>query len=457
MKVMLVEPSVQYKVTSTAVGVVAGLPSIASYCLSKGLNAELTIISNQVDCAIGKKDQVFQEISKERPDVVGITSLTSSYYEATSIAKFAKKEGAMVILGGLFPTFNYASVLQNKEIDAVVIGEGEETFFQVLHALENGSPFLSLHGIAFRKGLDTRKNPETQLLDLSKLPLPAYDLAPLSKYYELNSPLVYETSRGCPFRCEFCTLSQLFPKCRRKSVDQVVNELRIISQSYKFKKIKITDDTFTLSKSRAMKLCHRLAKEDLNFEFIVETRIDLLNEKVLDIMFAAGVREILSGIEHVETKILETMNKGINIRGTGYKDHVIKTIRYASKLGFVFHPIFMIGWPGETKKTLHRLQEAVVTLTEGSENVRPYLSFVTPHPGSKLGIEAEELGLKIIENDLSKYTHLFPVAIPNSLGPNALELMVRTYNNISCRTKTKEYNPLLSVTDNVPVYRSNSH
>jgi radical SAM superfamily enzyme YgiQ (UPF0313 family) len=147
------------------------------------------------------------------------------------------------------------------------------------------------------------------------------------------------------------------------------------------------------------------------------------------------------------------MNKRINIDGSSYEDHVNKTIKDASEIGFVIQPLFMIGWPGETAKTLRLLEKTIVSLAEENENVHPYLSFITPHPGSKLERDAEKLGLKIVNNDLSKYTHLYPVAVPNSLGPHALELMIETYNDVARRTKTEKWNPPIEIKDGMPVYQ----
>ncbi|MEM1667015.1 MAG: cobalamin-dependent protein [Nitrososphaerota archaeon] len=166
----------------------------------------------------------FEDIKKELknfgPDIVGITSTTPSIYEAYKVADIAKKvnENCIVVIGGPHVTFLPEEVLMEcKSIDIVVLGEGEETFRELVNAVERGLPLEDVKGITFRKHEKiVVTKPRPPIKDLDEIPFPSLDILPVEKY-ELQGvkymPIM--SSRGCPFRCYFCASSRIFGGCWR--------------------------------------------------------------------------------------------------------------------------------------------------------------------------------------------------------------------------------------------------
>ena len=112
--------------------------------------------------------------------------------------------------------------------------------------------------------------------------------------------------------------------------------------------------------------------------------------------------------------------------------------------GCIAHPVFMLGWPGDTAYKTEKLVEFVGEISSCSR-VQPFVAFTTPHPGSRLWHQREALGLKVITSDLSRFIHFYPVALPLSMGDNALQILVDAHNRIRIETKMINRNPTIDL------------
>lgn len=160
----------------------------------------------------------------------------------------------ITIIGGPHVTFVPELTLKESPyIDAVVRGEGEEVFKQLLHHLDKGKELSDVRGITYRENNKIRNNPPMPLIkDIDSIPIPAFDLLPMEKY-QFNKKRfgVVITSRGCPFQCVFCSsFLQFGKKWRAHSVGRVIEELKILHDEFKVREIEFFDDTFTLNKKR---------------------------------------------------------------------------------------------------------------------------------------------------------------------------------------------------------------
>ncbi len=451
MRVLLVEPYLDYPVKASQVGVNIGLLSLSSYVKKHCADEHsFFFFSQQFQRALNRSINIGPLVKKLQPDIVGINALTSNFPNAIEIADTAKRMGCFVVMGGIYPSLNATSVLQeNNNIDVIVRGEGEETFLRLIKHLEAGNHSISLRsikGISFRLKGRIISTPDQGLIPIETLPMPDYSLIEVNAHLKLDVPASVETARGCSFNCIFCSLRDFWQRCyRKKPVSNVIDEIRRLRYEHGFEKIMLVDDTLTLEKERVRTLFHNIVKEQIDATFYILTRIDMVNTRILDLMYRSGVSQILFGVEHIEKNILLSMGKtGLPTKVSKWREITTKNIRSASKIGYEVHPVFMLGWPGESEKTLSNLANFIIRLNRKYTNVIPFLSFVTPHPGTRLWRLASRLGLRIIENDLSKYTHLYPVAIPYSLGVAAKERLVRAYNNIAKETNTEEWNPPIS-------------
>ena len=450
MRIMFIEPLIEYPVTmkESNVGLNIGLLSLASYIKSKVHDVKMMYFSQQLNKENGRAYDGKSEFKRFNPDVVAITSITANFPYAIDVAKMAKNAGAFIILGGPYPTLNSQTILSTHEnIDIIVHGEGEITLVEILKSLDDKNSLRNINGITYRHNghifLNKALSP-----NLKKLPDPLYNLAPLKDFLRLNIPGSIQTARGCLFKCRFCIVKDICDgEYRTFPIQNIIRQLDTI-ESYGFSKALIVDDTYTINKKRTFRICNQIKKSDISLDLYCFTRVDFLDNQILEDMYMAGMREILIGAEVTDSNLLKSMNKVKNKPKTltNWKLQIKEVLKHAGKLGYTTHPVFILGWPGETKKTLEELTRFIISINS-FDGVVPFLSFTTPHPGSELWHKRKELGLKITTNDLTKYTHLFPVSLPESLGSNALELLINNYNNIAEETGSQKYNPILDLTD----------
>lgn len=442
MKVLFIEPYIDYINHIPNTGVHLGILSIISFVRSYRSDIDCRFFSEQINIFIGKEERSEEIVKKWSPDVVCISSITSQFPRAVKIADLSKKNGAFVILGNIFPSLNAVTILNEYEVfDLIVIGDGEETIAEILIHLEDDYSWKNINGIAFRFEDKVKVNDLRQPLHFSSLPAPAFDIIPKKLFSSLSLPATIETSRGCPFNCNFCSLHEFtLGKYRVKSTHQVVRELFVLNE-LGIKKIIVTDDTFTADRKRVVELCNEIERNKFDFHFIVLTRIDLLDAEMVKYLSKAGVKEVLFGVEHIDSDALSSMRKTKETRN--WSEIVLRNMFLLENSGIISHPIYLLGWPGDTKDKMKRL-EAFAIENGQSELVEPFISFTTPHPGTKLWENRDELGIKVITSDLSKFLHLYPVAIPESLGESGLLEMIDTHNRIRLETSMEMRNPLLN-------------
>lgn len=449
MRILFLEPPVDYPKPYYFTGVHLGLLSIVGYLRKHAPSVKSNFVSLQVLKASGRDLPVSRLFSDLKPEVLCLTAITSSFPYATQIAKEAKEFGSIVILGGIFASANAESIITNYPVfDVVVRGEGEKTLLDTITAVtQEHYDLANIEGITFKRDGNVFSSRDRVPLEIGEIPSPAYEFAPIELLHWLKVPATLETSRGCPYRCAFCTLidpSMWGRYYREKSISQVIRELHTVKE-YGFNRVDIADATFAVNEARVIALCNEITKQRLHLECRVECRVDLLSDYLLETMSKAGINEIILGVENVDTGALSSMHK------TRYpfrwRRQVLDVIRNATSLGITTHPVIMLGWPGETIDSLNRLVDFTISLLN-FRNVQPFITFPTPHPGSRLDRCANELGLKVITRDLTKYLHLYPVAIPGSLGIdrlNALEVLVDAHNTIRLESKMTDRNPLLDL------------
>ncbi|MEM0089778.1 MAG: radical SAM protein [Nitrososphaerota archaeon] len=326
----------------------------------------------------------FEDIKKELknfgPDIVGITSTTPSIYEAYKVADIAKKvnENCIVVIGGPHVTFLPEEVLMEcKSIDIVVLGEGEETFRELVNAVERGLPLEDVKGITFRKHEKiVVTKPRPPIKDLDEIPFPSLDILPVEKY-ELQGvkymPIM--SSRGCPFRCYFCASSRIFGGCWRcRSPKNVVEEIELIHDKFGIRNIEFVDDTFTLSERRVEEICKEILKERLDISWGASSRVDSINRELAEKMRKAGCWIVYLGIESASQEILNKTGKRITV------DQVIKAVKTLKEAGIKVLGSFILGFPEETVKTA----EQTIALAKKLDLDYAQFSILTPYPGTSL-------------------------------------------------------------------------
>jgi len=413
-----------------AVGITAlplGLAYLASVLEVEGQRVKI------IDCPTLNYDMrsLEKEVKGFKPDVVGITSTTSTIYDAYKVAELIKEinSKAKVVIGGPHVSFTAKETLKECPfIDIVVRGEGEITTKELMLHLEKGLSLEEVKGISFRKNgkiVETEDRPFIKNLD--KLPFPAYHLLPMDKYKVGKHRFANTiTSRGCPFSCIFCSSSELCGRVwRARSPENVVEELKVLKSEYDVSEIEFLDDTFTLNSRRVEKICDLMIKENLNLSWSASSRVNTITQRLADIMKKAGCHTIYLGIESGSQKILDLIQKGISVIQAEKAVQIVKRADI-NALGS-----FIIGVPGETAKSIKKTIRFAKRLNLNFVQ----FSICTPYPGTRLYKIAKEKGL-ILTQDWSKYTILDPVMkTPGILGKELKKWLMRAYLSFYLRPK----------------------
>lgn len=312
--------------------------------------------------------------------IVGFTSSTLAWPTVRHVARLAKQQAPqqVLVLGGPHVTAFPDESLQAAPFDAGVLGDGELSMVAIADRVSRGQPLDGLPGCAVRTAEGIRTNPAIAWIqDLDKLPMPALDLLPMNRYRSIGvcDPFVTMiSSRGCPFRCAFCSQVYSGDRLRTRSPESIVEEMERAVKDYGAREIVLFDETFGVKRKDALRLCELIRQRGLKFRWNARTRIDAMDEEMLLALRSAGCYILHLGIESGTQRILDRMCKGINL------EQVRKGTQLARKLGFVIHAYFMIGYPGETR------EEVETTLRFSRELPLDWASFTValPHPRTKL-------------------------------------------------------------------------
>lgn len=352
-------------------------------------------------------DEIGEEILKRNPDIVSISALTPTIGVALDSADKIKqvKPDTIVVLGGYHPTFEYESVLEEPSVDVVVRGEGEYTFLDLVRTVENGGDLADVQGLAFHDENNfslvvTQDRPIIE--DLDELPFPAFHLFPMEKYRILNittNVATIITTRGCPMQCSFCSSAALHGHhLRRRSPENVCDEIEVRLNEQNIDTIAFMDDTFTLNKKFVRDFCAEIKRRNLKFWWGCTSRVDTLDEELLQLMKDSGCITIFIGVESADQQMLEKMNKNITVSKTE------KAFKLARKVGIRTIASCVIGMPEDTKESMKKTIDFVKSLNPSYA----LYSLATPYPGTRFYNETFKKNLIQIK-DWSKYTLIDPV------------------------------------------------
>ncbi|MBZ0271179.1 B12-binding domain-containing radical SAM protein [bacterium] len=304
--------------------------------------------------------RVVDAYRKNPTPYVGIGAIT---YDSRAMHELANgiraaNKNARIVAGGPHATaYREDLLLQNRDLDAVILNEGEETFADLIHGERSGKQMHEIPGLAFRDGDTVMFSPERPLLqDLDALEYPAYDLVPPSVYwdkpriawvYAEKQYATITTSRGCPYRCAYCHRT-LGKRWRVRSLDNVMGELHMLKERYGVREIVPVDDMFNLSVKRVNEFAQRVIDEklDLKFHFPVGFRADILTEESIALLKEAGMYRCMVAIETGSPRVQKVIDRNLNIDKTR---HMIGKIADA---GVMVHGVFILGLPTETKEDM---------------------------------------------------------------------------------------------------------
>ena len=345
------------------------------------------------------RDILAKEIHAFQPTVLGLTSVTMTFDTAMTVVRDAKAIDPTVktIMGGPHVTFRAEATLEeNPELDAIILGEGEETIVDLVRAIEQEADWHVIKGLAFRDGGQiAHTGPKPPGIDVDRLPLPARHLLPLGRYRALNLSISMITSRGCPFKCVFCVGRKMVgAKVRYRDPVKVVDEMEILA-AYGFEQINLADDLFTANARHCLAVCDEIVNRGLKIKWTSFARVDTVSLDVLEKMKAAGCTAVSFGIESGNPAILKTVRKGIT------RDQVVKAVKRCTQAGLQPHASFILGLPGETEATLAQ------TLAFGEQLEKLGVAYgfhlLAPFPGTEVRDRCEDYEIRITTDDWRRY------------------------------------------------------
>ncbi len=346
-----------------------------------------------LDCPALKMtyQNIEQEIALFEPDIVGITSVTATFSSALKVARAIKQSNPRVltVFGGPHVTLMDEQILrEQKEVDVIVRGEGEQTVAELALSVSGVKSIDEVAGITFRKnGQIVRTADRPFIQDLDELPPPAYHYFPLRKYRvfgKLGLPMM--TSRGCSLHCTFCLVPRLDgADFRARKMKNVVNELEWIKEHYKPDYITFNDDIFTYNKERVFDFCSEIKTRKIKLPWDCQTRADCVSKEMLSKMKDSNCQLVSFGVESGCQKILDAMKKGITVKQNE------TAIRWAKEIGLSVAVSLMVGYPGETSESLKETFDFV----RRAQPDDVYLYLATPYPDTEFRDLVKGIGWKI--------------------------------------------------------------
>ncbi len=289
----------------------------------------------------------------EKPEVVFFYANLITKPVTVSLLKFLKTEyGPLTFAGGSDVSHNIENYLK-QGLDALVIGEGEQTALELLQNIKNKGAWKSINGLAFlENGNCIETKPRLKIKDLSELGFPDREAIDFEKYLDVWEThhgvrmANINTQRGCPYTCKWCSTAVYGQSYRRRPVEQVVDEIQYLQKEYNVNGLWFVDDVFTVSHKWLAALYAEFLKRNLKINFEIITRAERLNETVLDLLKEMGCFRIWIGAESGSQKIIDAMDRRVKV------GEVQKMINLTQQKGIEAGTFIMLGYPGEGLKEI---------------------------------------------------------------------------------------------------------
>jgi radical SAM superfamily enzyme YgiQ (UPF0313 family) len=324
-------------------------------------------------------DMIYEEREKidysdfDSVDMVGISTITSTAPRAYKIADRIRDLGIPVIMGGPHVTFLSEEALEHA--DFVIRGEGEDALMKFMDAWEEDGDYSSVPNLSYKKDGKSFHNPKGPVIDdLDKIPFPDFGNAYTNNVRNKRQTIPVQTSRGCPFNCEFCSVTGMFgKKFRFRSTQNIIEELKKYNKKHNH--IFFYDDNFAANRKRMKFLLESMIKENFKFDWSTQVRVDVAkHQDLLKLMYKAGCRTLYIGLESVNPRSLMSMKKNQTV------EQIKEAVKVIQKHRIRIHGMFVYGFDDDdwqtVKKTIKFAKKAGISSSQ--------FLILTPLPGSQL-------------------------------------------------------------------------
>jgi radical SAM superfamily enzyme YgiQ (UPF0313 family) len=346
-------------------------------------------------------------MSEFTPAVIGFGCMTFQYHSIVALARRAREidPSVIIVLGGYHATVAYQEIALSPDMelfDYVVRGEGEVVFNDLLEHLDDPAYVETIPGLTYRVNGSVRHNAPPELVDLEVMKFPDRSLRQSGTGYHFLGRGGYdivETSRGCPFTCNFCCITQMYGRSFRTiSLARVIDELHMLKRRG-VKRVIFTDDNITVNGKRVMELCRMIVDEKLNtMEYLFQASVKGLLDTpgLIELMREANVWGVVMGIENPSEEGLKYYKKANQFA----EDDTYVVVRRLRKAGIKSVVAIIIGQENEDRESIRRLGDYVERLEPDMANFQ----YLTPYPGTEIRTILLEKNLVVNVSDFSKYT-----------------------------------------------------
>jgi len=331
-----------------------------------------------------------------------LTNMREACFEMIALGK---KENCIVIVCSSDSTDHYEKYL-DKGADFIIQGEGEITLSELINALEKEESTEALQGIVYRKNELTKVNSKRNVLEnLDDLPLPAWDLVDIESYKNIwkqsnqTFTLNIATTRGCPYKCNWCAKPIYGNRYHAHSPKYIVDHIKHLTETFGVHRFWMCDDIFGLKPNWVQEFNLELQKQNVKISYYIQSRVDLLlKEDTIDALAKSGLEEVWVGAESASQKILDAMDKGTNVEQIYEATRLLKAknIRIAFFLQF--------GYLTENQEDISKTISMVKELLP--DNIGISVSY--PLPGTKFYEKVkDDLKLKANWTDSDDFEMMF--------------------------------------------------
>jgi len=371
---------------STHSDVVAGIPigiaGLASLAESRGHRVRILDIGLEPDLS-----PLGRILRGSRFDIAGLSCMSAEFLGGLQAASVIRETspGTHVIFGGQHPSIMPEQCMKAGCIDSLCIGEGEHVWSEFLDRMAAGTGLEGVRGLWFRRGSEVFCNPpRAEFADVDALPMPAYHLLDMERYFAIDfvrfptssrRALQIFTSRGCPYRCIYC--HDLFGKrFRGRRPELVWEEIRQLHDTYGIREFMVEDDVFNMDMERAKRICDLVIASGLRlgFQFGNGLRLDRFDEELMQKLALAGTHHIAIAVESASPRIQKVIRKNLKL------DRLDEVLGWARKHGIGTMGFFMLGFPGESVAEIRQ----TIRFARDSRFDEALFSIATPYAGTEM-------------------------------------------------------------------------
>ena len=330
---------------------------------------------------------------------LGISAYTGPHIGAAVRAARAVKKrrpDMPIVFGGWHASLATHQTLREPFVDAVVRGQGELTFLELVQRMATGEEWNGIRGLSF-KDADGKivHEPERPVADINTLPTPAYELSDPGVYAAASGvrQLAYTSSVGCPYQCNYCT-DQVFYKRRFNAyrVERVVNELAELVPRYNIEHVPFFDSNFLVDRKRAVAIARGIIASGTKFRWDFQTSTDflsLMSDDDVQVLAESGVYHIGFGTESASQEVLTLMNKRFQ-----HVEQMVETARKTHLAGITVVFNIILGYPGETEAQREQTFRVMTDIARQYPTVSFSPNIFTPYPGLPIWPQLKEMGVR---------------------------------------------------------------